>query len=91
VKQGWLLSFWVTFIILGSSCTGVKYLQNDEKLLYKQNIEGVEKANKDELDSRISLNPNLRVPFFGAVGAMVVKIIMIALKFFPKNNHFSTE
>lgn len=83
MKQGWLLSFWVTFIILGSSCTGVKYLQNDEKLLYKQNIEGVEKANKDELDSRISLNPNLRVPFFGAVGAMVYET--------GKNNYDSVE
>lgn len=69
--------------MLGSSCTGVKYLQNEEKLLYKQSIEGVEKAEKDELASRITLNPNIRVPFLGAVGAMVYET--------GKNNYDSAE
>lgn len=71
MKSGKLLLFFVFLISLGSSCTGVKYLEDGEKLLYNQSIKGVEKANKSELSEQITLSPNIRFPIIGPVGAFI--------------------
>lgn len=71
MKSGKLLLFFVLFISLASSCTGVKYLEDGEKLLYNQSIEGIEKADKAELGDQITLSPNIRFPIIGPVGAFI--------------------
>jgi hypothetical protein len=71
VKSGKLLLFFVFLISLATSCTGVKYLEDGEKLLYNQSIQGVEKANKSELSDQITLSPNIRFPIIGPVGAFI--------------------
>ncbi|WP_420386122.1 POTRA domain-containing protein [Roseivirga sp.] len=67
-NQLFLLFF---FSLLLASCTGVKYLETGEKLLYKQRIEGVKKANKNEISDQILLEPNTRFPILGPVGAHI--------------------
>ena len=71
MKSGKLLLFFVFLISLATSCTGVKYLEDGEKLLYNQSIEGVERANKSELSDQITLSPNIRFPIIGPVGAFI--------------------
>ena len=57
--------------ILSTGCTGVRHLEDGEKLLYKQSIVGVEKADKDALLEQITLTPNTRIPIFGPLGAAI--------------------
>ncbi|WP_456115149.1 translocation and assembly module lipoprotein TamL [Roseivirga spongicola] len=63
------LLFFITLFL--ANCTGVKYLQPGEKLLYKQRIEGVKKANKNDIADQILLEPNTRFPILGPVGAHI--------------------
>lgn len=49
----------------------MKYLQPGEKLLYNQRIEGVKKANKNDISDQILLEPNIRFPILGPVGAHI--------------------
>lgn len=49
----------------------MKYLQPGEKLLYKQRIEGVKKANKNDISDQILLEPNIRFPLLGPLGAFI--------------------
>lgn len=58
-------------ILLTSACSGVKYLESGEKWLYKQKLENVETANKQEIREVITLKPNTKVPIFGPLGAVI--------------------
>tara|TARA_R110001599_G_scaffold299673_3_gene504708 strand:- start:6677 stop:9139 length:2463 start_codon:yes stop_codon:yes gene_type:complete len=71
VKSGNLIFLILFFTILISGCTGVRHLEDGEKLLYKQSIVGVEKANKDALSEQITLTPNTRIPLIGPLGASI--------------------
>ncbi|MFT6216797.1 MAG: hypothetical protein ACJAS3_003214 [Roseivirga sp.] len=71
MKSGNLLLFFILLVSLVSSCTGVKYLEDGEKLLYNQSLKGVEKASKSELSAQITLSPNIRFPIIGPVGAFI--------------------
>lgn len=59
--------FLVLFFITG--CLGTRHLEDGEKLLYKQSIEGLEKSERDKLYDEILLRPNTRIPIIGALGA----------------------
>ena len=54
-----------------ASCSGVKYLNNGENLLYEQNIKGVKEANKNDIYDQILLEPNIRFPILGPVGSFI--------------------
>lgn len=71
MKQGNQLFLLFFITIFFASCTGVKYLETGEKLLYKQQIIGVKKANKNDIIDQISLEPNTRFPIIGPLGAMI--------------------
>ena len=52
-----------------SACSGLKHLENGEKWLYKQRIEGIEQVNENEIQEFITLKPNVRIPLIGPLGA----------------------
>ena len=54
-------SFLLVIIIFLSSCVGTRYLENDEKLLYKQKIKGNEKISSDRLDDLFTQKANRRI------------------------------
>tara|TARA_R110000796_G_scaffold162592_1_gene279429 strand:- start:69124 stop:71583 length:2460 start_codon:yes stop_codon:yes gene_type:complete len=74
VKSANLLFLFLFFTILISGCTGVRHLEDGEKLLYKQSIVDVEKANKDALSEQITLTPNTRIPLLGPLGAAIYEL-----------------
>lgn len=63
------LLFFITLFL--ANCTGVRSLKPGEKLLYKQRIEGVKKANKNDISDQILLEPNTRFPIIGPIGALI--------------------
>ncbi|MFY0592552.1 BamA/TamA family outer membrane protein [Roseivirga sp.] len=63
------LILFILLSILFASCAGVKHLEDGEKWLFKQSIEGIEKTNEEDILELITLKPNLRIPFLGPVGA----------------------
>ena len=65
------LFFFVCIILAVSACSGVRYLEDGEKWLYKQNLKNVETANKREMREVITLTPNTRVPILGPIGAVI--------------------
>ena len=74
MKSGNLIFLILFFTILINGCTGVRHLEDGEKLLYKQSIVGVEKANKDALSEQITLTPNTRIPLLGPLGAAIYEL-----------------
>ncbi|MEC7754826.1 BamA/TamA family outer membrane protein [Roseivirga sp. UBA1976] len=71
VKRGKRLFYVLIISVLLASCTGVKYLEQGEKLLYNQEIAGVKKANKNDIADQILLEPNTRFPIIGPIGAYI--------------------
>lgn len=71
MKLGSRLFLLFTISLLLASCSGVRYLENGEKLLYKQHIEGVKKANKNEITDLLLLEPNIQIPIIGPIGAYI--------------------
>ncbi|MGW8123016.1 translocation and assembly module lipoprotein TamL [Roseivirga echinicomitans] len=69
-----LLFLFLFFTILINGCTGVRHLEDGEKLLYKQSIVDVDKANKDALSEQITLSPNTRIPLIGPLGASIYEL-----------------
>jgi outer membrane protein assembly factor BamA len=70
VKQATTQLFTVIlFVSCLCGCVGTRHLEDGEKLLYKQSITGVGKANKTALKEQILLEPNTRIPLIGALGA----------------------
>ena len=61
----------LTLTPLLSGCLGFRHLEDGEKLLYKQKIEGVENADKNDISQLITLKPNNRIPLIGALGANI--------------------
>lgn len=53
------------------ACSGLRHLEDGEKWLYKQNIEGIEKANENDIQEFITLKPNTRIPIIGPMGAAI--------------------
>lgn len=51
------------------SCSGTRYLEDGEKWLYKQNIEGAKSLGKDPMLRLVTLKPNTRIPIIGPLGA----------------------
>ncbi|WP_339786952.1 BamA/TamA family outer membrane protein [uncultured Imperialibacter sp.] len=47
-----------------SGCLGLRYLKEDEKLLYKESIENAKGLNIDELEAQFQQKPNRRTPIF---------------------------
>ena len=45
-----------------SSCLGTRYLEKDEKLLYKQKIKGADEVSKSELEELYVQEPNRQLP-----------------------------
>lgn len=74
MKSANLLFLILFSTILINGCTGVRHLEDGEKLLYKQSIVGVEKANKDALSEQITLTPNTRIPLLGPLGASIYEL-----------------
>ena len=69
----------VVFLLLAlipflSGCLGFRHLEDGEKLLYKQKIEGVINTDKSNLGKLITLKPNNRIPLLGALGANIYEI-----------------
>ena len=52
----------VAFSGLLSGCLGVRYLKDDEKLLYKESIDDAKGLNIDELEAQFRQKPNRRTP-----------------------------
>lgn len=71
MKLGTRLLFLLATILYLGSCSGVKYLEDGEKLLYKQKVQGIKKANKNDIYDQITLEPNIRWPILGPVGAFI--------------------
>ncbi len=59
---------------LFSSCSGVRHLEDGEKWLYKQSIEGVDKNLENEINELITLKPNTRIPIIGPAGAAIYEL-----------------
>ena len=56
------LIFLISITALLSSCLGTRYLQDDQYLLRKQKIKGVEEANKEELEALYKQKTNKKIP-----------------------------
>lgn len=54
----------VAFTGLLNGCLGVRYLKEDEKLLYKQKFEDTQGMEIDELEAQFRQKPNRRTPIF---------------------------
>lgn len=54
----------VGFSLLLYGCLGVRHLEGDQKLLYKQSIEGDKGLDSDKLEAQYRQTPNKRTPIF---------------------------
>ena len=62
MRQLRLLSFTIFLTVILSGCLGTKYLKEDEKLLYKQNIKVAKQIDKDDLETLYAQEPNRQFP-----------------------------
>ena len=62
MRQLRLLSFTIFLTVILSGCLGTKYLKEDEKLLYKQNIKVAKQIDKDDLVALYAQEPNRQFP-----------------------------
>lgn len=69
MKLGARFFSFLLLIGLFSSCSGLRHLEDGEKWLYKQNIEGIETVSESEIIQLITLKPNTRIPLIGPLGA----------------------
>ncbi len=63
-KLVYILIIAVAFSGSLSSCLGLRYLKEDEKLLYKESIENHKGLDIDELEAQFRQKPNRRTPIF---------------------------
>ncbi|WP_448517943.1 translocation and assembly module lipoprotein TamL [Rhodoflexus sp.] len=56
--------FWIVIICCSTGCTGVRYLQENEQLLYSQSIRGNRQVSTDELETFYRQRPNRRLLLF---------------------------
>ena len=70
MKQATIRFLGIFLCMLGMvGCVGTKHLEDGEKLLYYQSIEGIEQASREGLSNQILLKPNNRIPILGSLGA----------------------
>ena len=69
VKSGTLFFLFLFAATIFHSCSGLRHLENGEKWLYKQKIEGIKKTSKADIRELITLKPNTRIPLIGPLGA----------------------
>ncbi len=69
-----LATRFILFLFLAhlfSACSGTRHLEDGEKWLYKQRIEGVDSKLENEVNQLIPLKPNTRIPLIGPLGAAI--------------------
>lgn len=69
VKTGTRFFLFLLLVHLLYACSGVRHLEDGEKWLYKQQVEGVDKNLENEINNLITLKPNTRIPIIGPLGA----------------------
>ncbi|WP_370592800.1 BamA/TamA family outer membrane protein [Roseivirga sp. E12] len=69
MKSGTRFFLFLLLVHLLYACSGVRHLEDGEKWLYKQQIEGVDKNLEAEINELIPLKPNTRIPIIGPLGA----------------------
>ena len=63
MSPGKLFFFIILSSFLMSGCIGIRYLKDDEKLLYKQKIKVSRNIDSYELEELFAQRPNRRFPF----------------------------
>lgn len=58
-------------VLIISSCSGTRHLEQGEQWLYKQEIKGVSNSNLNEVRDQVTLEPNTQIPLIGALGAFI--------------------
>ncbi len=58
-------------VLIISSCSGTRHLEQGEEWLYKQEVKGIKNANLKQVRDQITLEPNTSIPIFGAIGAHI--------------------
>lgn len=71
MKLGTQFFFFLLIVYLFSGCSGTRHLEDGEKWLYNQSIEGVDKGLENEVNELIPLKPNTHIPLIGPIGAAI--------------------